>query len=214
MKNNTSLKNIPTPTLEEILSDNFDYETYLKNYLDKPSDTTSEHSNNISKPNQTDPRIQKLLDEFKRHITHIQCQYEADLKTGQTHNYTQKMKQIAQKYYKQIQSIIKLKLQKENEFKALTAKRQELISVLKQVANIKAQIESQAESRLNAFVDKQIPIGKLYIYDLTHMRSTEVYRQNQTKLENYRRLVFANLQNAENAYCKPIEQLNIKGKQK
>ncbi len=96
----------------------------------------------------------------------------------------------------------------------LIAKRKELISVLKQVLNIKYNIESQAENHLNAFVNKQIPLGKLYIYDLTKLKKTKAYRQNNQKLEEYRRLVCANLQNDQNVYCKPIEQLNFKEKHK
>lgn len=104
------------------------------------------------------------------------------------------------------------KLQKDNKFDALTAKRQELISVLKKLVDVKRNIENGAEDRLTDFVNRKIPLEKLYIYDLTQMQNSDIYLKHRKALEKYRRKVFSRLLDDEGTQYKPIEELHLKRK--
>ena len=206
-------KAIIPPTPEEILKEDFDYSKYIQEILNQKIDfeTLEELYYSISETNEpADPNIQKLYEEFENDIISIQLEYEKDPVNKDIYN--KKMKAIAQKYFENLQSLINFNLQKEREFKELIIKRKELVSVLKQMLEVKKNIELNAQNRLNDFINRKIPLGKLYIYDLTKLQTTELYRKHYKALSNYRLHVFANLLDAEGVYYKPIEQLNIKGK--
>ena len=204
---------IVPPSLEEILQPNFDYEKYIENYLNMEIDykKLEELYYNISENNEpVDPNIQKLYEDFENDIIVVQFEYEKDPTHKDICN--KKMKAIAQKYYETLQNLINFKLQKENEFKKLTIKREELVNVLKQMLKVKENVESNALNRLNSFINREIPLGKLYIYDLTKLQTTELYRKHYKVLARYKLYVFANLLDTDGIYYKPIENLNIKGK--
>lgn len=206
-------KAIIPPTPEEILKDDFDYSKYIDEYLNIEIDyeKLEEMYYSISEnKDPVDPNIQKLYENYENEIISVQLEYEKnniDKKLC-----IKKMKIIAQKYFEDLQKLVKFKLQKENEYKELSVKRQELVNALNQMLKVKENIELNAQNRLNAFINREIPLGKLYIYDLTKLQTTELYRKHYRALSKYRLHVFANLLDTEGVYYKPIEQLNIKGK--
>lgn len=107
-----------------------------------------------------------------------------------------------------------MKLTKDTEEKTLVTVQKDLISVLKQVVEIKRTIEEGSEQRLEDFVDRKIPLGKLYIYDLTKMTKSEIFYQHRRNLIKFRRHVLGSLKSEDGVYSKPIGQLDFKGKQK
>lgn len=210
---NGDKKVIIPPSLEDILKENFDYSRYIENYLSSEIDyeKLEELYYSITENRKlVDPNIQKLYEDFENDIVSVQWEYEKDQLNK--NKYNKKMKNIAQKYYENLQKLTKFNLQKENEFKALTVKRQELVNALKQMLEVKEMIETNALDRLNAFINREIPLGKLYAYDLTKLQTSELYRKHYKTLSRYRRQVFSSLLDTEGIYYKPIENLNIKGK--
>lgn len=206
-------KAIIPPTPEEILKDDFDYSKYIDEYLNIEIDyeKLEEMYYSISEnKDPVDPNIQKLYENYENEIISVQLEYEQN--TVDKESCIKKMKIIAQKYFENLQKLVKFKLQKENEYKELSVKRQELVNALNQMLKVKENIELNAQNRLNAFINREIPLGKLHIYDLTKLQTTELYRKHYRALSKYRLHVFANLLDTEGVYYKPIEQLNIKGK--
>lgn len=212
-------KIIIPPTPEEILADNFNYPDYVQNILEYQID--EEMGQLIDqflkyKPEdyqKVDPDIEILFDNFEKAIIEIQRQYEIDRQNGNiTIDYNKEMKKIAQTYFNHLMALNKFKLDQEREFQALTAKRNELLNALNQVLEIKEKIETQAETRLNAFVNREIPITKLYIYDLIKPTNSEVYKKHRKALEKYKRQIFSRLLNDEGIEYKPIGELNFRKK--
>ena len=113
---------------------------------------------------------------------------------------------------KSLIALNKFKLDQEREFQALTVKRNELLNALNKVLEIKEKIETQAETRLNAFVKREIPVTKLYIYDLIKPTNSEVYKKHRKALEKYKRQIFSRLLNDEGIEYKPIGELNFRKK--
>lgn len=206
-------KTIIPPTPEEILEDNFNYPDYIEKCLNLKIDYDLfekffDSSNDNYSP--VDPQISEAFDDFEKSIIEIQKQYEEDLKTkNQSQDYNQAMKKVAKAYFDKLKKINELKLQKEQEFKALTAKREELVNVLNKVVGIKRKIETGSESRLTAFVNRQIPLGELYVYDLTGNTKSSIYSSHRKALERYKRHVFGTLLNTEGIEYKPISKLNF-----
>ena len=133
-----------------------------------------------------------------------------EIKTGTLSlDYNKAMKKIARTYFDKLKAITSFQLQKEAEFKAITAKRNELVTALNKVVEIKRNIEDGAESRLTAFVNREIPLGKLYIYDLIHLQNNEIYLKNKKKLDEYRRIIVGRLLNDDGVQYKPIKDLNF-----
>ena len=205
-------KVIIPPTPEEILDDNFNYHDYVKRILNIKIDNHLleeffESSNEDFTP--ADPEINKAFEDYENAIIEVQKQYEL---CHTLLDYNQAMKNIAQSYFDRLKKLTTFKLQKEQEFQALTAKRSELVTILNRVVNIKKNIEDGAESRLLAFVNREIPLGKLYLYDLTQIQNSEVYLKHKKALDTYRRKVFSRLLDQEGAEYKPIEQLHLQRK--
>ena len=209
-------KVIIPPTPEEILDDQFNYPNYIERILNLKIDYDSLEKffdSNEKDITPVDPQITKAFEEFENDIIKLQRQYEAEIKRGNLSlDYNQAMKKIAQNYFDKLKAITTFKLQKEKEFQALTAKRSELVTVLNKVIDIKRNIENNAESRLTSFVNREIPLGKLYIYDLTQLQKSEVYLKHKKMLDRYRRIVFSILLNNEGVQYKPIQQLNFQRK--
>lgn len=218
-KEKDTIYTIFPPYIEEVLDEDFDYpayiqkeinQTYDKEFLEDWFDFAPE------KPiRQVDSELTELLDDYENAIIPLQKAYEADLETGTfSMDYNAEMKKVAQEYQEKLENMQKLRLQKENEFKALTAKRTELVSALNQMLEVKRNIEQNSDKRLNDFVQRKIPLGNLYIYDLTHMQRGKSYSKHLRKLYEYKRHVFASMLNDEGAYYKPIKDLNFQRKQK
>lgn len=208
-------KVIIPPTPEEILDDQFNYPNYIERILNLKIDYDLLEkffdSNEDITP--VDPQITKAFEEFENDIIKLQRQYEEEIKKGNLSlDYNQAMKKIAQNYFDKLKAITTFKLQKEKEFQALTVKRSELVTVLNKVIDIKRNIENNAESRLTSFVNRKIPLGKLYIYDLTQLQKSEVYLKHKKMLDRYRRIVLSRLLNNEGVQYKPIQQLNFQRK--
>ena len=221
IEKNTKIFIIP-PTIEEILDDNFNYSDYIEQNLIKQvnsNDYTKKQfyqeflDEEIPSRSPLDDALIKngLLQSYENEIITIQKQYEESPKgKSQSLNYNEAMKQIAQKYYEQLKPLIKFKLQKENEHKALIIKHMELLSVIKQVVEVKSSIESTSENRLNDFINKKIPLGKIYIYDLIHIPHGKLSSHQKKFLNKVKRQVFSNLQDQEGIYYKPISELHFK----
>ena len=209
-------KVIIPPTPEEILDDNFNYPDYIEHILNLEVDyDLLEEFFDRDKTEFTpvDPRVTEAFEEFENSIIVLQRQYEDEIKTGTLSlDYNQAMKKIAQVYFHKLKVITTFKLQEEKKIQALTTKRSELVTALNRVVDIKRNIENGAESRLTAFVNREIPLGKLYIYDLTELRNREVYLKHKKALDRYRRNVFSKLLDDEGVQYKPIEQLHFQGK--
>lgn len=218
-KEKNTIYTIFPPYIEEVLDKDFDYPAYIqkeinqiydKEFLEDWFDFTPE------KPiKQVDHELAKLWDDYENAIIALQKAYEDDLENGSfSMDYNAEMKKVAQEYQEKLENMQKLKLQKENEFKALTAKRTELVSALSQMLEVKRNIEENSDKRLNDFVQRKIPLGKLYIYDLTHLKKGKPYSEHLKRLYYYRRHVLASMLNDEGAYYKQIKDLNFQRKQK
>lgn len=218
MRKNNNSQNIIIfpPTPEEILNPSFDYPNYIENILNTKIDFDDLENLYYSIPKQSipvDPKTQNLFNNFENKIIKIQSIYENDLHAGtQTMDYNEEMKKIAKEYFQKLESLITYKLQKQKNLRDLTAKRAELLCDLKQVIEIKANIENNSSARLHSFINKKMPLGKLYLYDLIHIKDADINKRQCQALEHYRRQIFANLINEEGIYTKPIENLHIKGK--
>lgn len=204
------------PAPEEILDSNFDYSNYVEKVLNTKVDSSALEDIYHNTPENITPditKIERLFNNFENKIIKIQSTYENDLNAGTiTMDYNEEMKKIAEEYFQKLEALVTYKLQKEKNFQALTAKRAELVSVLKQVLAIKANIENNSNARLHSFINREMPLGQLYLYDLTHIKNTDISKRERQILNKYRRQVFANLISEEGAYTKPIDQLHIKGK--
>lgn len=206
-------KVIVPPTPEEILDDNFNYPDYIKHILNLEADYDlleeffDRDEEDVTPVN---PHITEAYEEFENAIVILQKQYEDEIKTGALSlDYNKAMKKIARTYFDKLKAITSFQLQKEAEFKAITAKRNELVTALNKVVEIKRNIEDGAESRLTAFVNREIPLGKLYIYDLIHLQNNEIYLKNKKKLDEYRRIIVGRLLNDDGVQYKPIKDLNF-----
>ena len=206
-------KVIVPPTPEEILDDNFNYPDYIKHILNLEADYDlleeffDRDEEDVTPVN---PHITEAYEEFENAIVILQKQYEDEIKTGTLSlDYNKAMKKIARTYFDKLKAITSFQLQKEAEFKAITAKRNELVTALNKVVEIKRNIEDGAESRLTAFVNREIPLGKLYIYDLIHLQNNEIYLKNKKKLDEYRRIIVGRLLNDDGVQYKPIKDLNF-----
>lgn len=209
----SSGKVIVPPTPEEILDDNFNYPDYIKHILNLEADYDlleeffDRDEEDVTPVN---PHITEAYEEFENAIVILQKQYEDEIKTGTLSlDYNKAMKKIARAYFDKLKAITSFQLQKEAEFKAITAKRNELVTALNKVVEIKRNIEDGAESRLTAFVNREIPLGKLYIYDLIHLQNNEIYLKNKKKLDEYRRIIVGRLLNDDGVQYKPIKDLNF-----
>ncbi len=210
-----SWKVIIPPTPEEILDDNFNYPDYIKHILNLEVDNNlleEFFDKDETEFTPVDPRITEAFEEFENSIIILQRQYENEIKAGTLSlDYNQSMKKIAQVYFNKLKAITTLKLQKEKEFQALTAKRSELVIALNKVVDVKRNLENGA-NRLTAFVNREIPLGKLYIYDLTELQNSEVYLKHKKVLDRYKRNIFSKLLDTEGVQYKPIEQLHFQRK--
>lgn len=147
-------KVILPPIPEEILEDDFNYPDYVQKALnfEIDFDEVKKLYNNLAPSTHPNQNIQKLYQEFEKQIIEIQKKYEKDLKNNQiTINYNQEMKKIAKAYIKASKSFTHQKL--------LTDKSKE----------DKEKIENTSLSRIKDFNQDKLPIGKLYIYDLSHV---------------------------------------------
>ncbi len=209
-------KVIIPPTPEEILDDHFNYPDYIEHILNLKVDRDlleEFFDSNEADFTPIDPRVTGAFEEFENAIIVLQKQYEEEIKDRRlSQDYNQAMKKIAQAYFDKLQSITIFKLQKEQKSDAFFIKMSELASILNQVVDIKRNIENGAENRLTAFVNREIPLGKLYIYDLTKIQNNEVYLKHKKALDRYRRNVFSKLLDDEGVQYKPIEQLHFQRK--
>ena len=213
-------KYIIAPSLEEILQDDFDYEKFVEEFFkrDYSDDSYSELLEAQEQKQPLKPEelpVIEILNQFEDEISDLQEQYENDLVNGTiTKDYNVAMKQVAEKYNILLLEQIHFKLQKEKKQKTLIAKQTELISALKQVAEVKKNIEEGSNDRLESLVNHEIPLGKLYAYDLTKLYNRDVYHRHRQLIDKYQRLVFGNLADQEGIYYKPIEELHFKGNKK
>lgn len=209
-------KVIIPPTPEEILDEHFNYPDYIEHILNLKVDRDlleEFFDSNESDFTPVDHRVTEAFEEFENTIIVLQKQYEDEIKTGTLSlDYNRAMKKIAQAYFDKLKSITTFKLQKEQKFDAFSIKMSELVSALNQVVDIKRNIENGAESRLTAFVNREIPLGKLYIYDLTKIQNSKVYLKHKKALDKYRSNVFSKLLDDKGVQYKPIEQLHFQRK--
>ena len=141
--------------------------------------------------------------------------YEDDLKTGLVSiDYNKAMKEIAQNYFNFLQRQIKYRLKPKKNIKRLYIKRKNKFFSSRTITRRKSPIEADSDKRIQAFLNKEIPLGKLYYYDLKRALKSEIYIRHRRNLENYRRFFLANLITTDGIYSKPIEELNFRRKHK
>lgn len=211
-------KTIIPPPPKEILDANFNYSDYIERILNQKIDNKIIQDFLYNQPEEiipVDPKITKVFEEFEEEIKKIQHLYEEDLQNGRvTLDYNQEMKKIAQDYFDKLKAIEILKLQRENQFKALTAKRQELINVLQQMIELRSKIENNSEQRLQDFMDKKISWQDLYIYDLMQLANNDTYRSHGKTLSDSDQKAIVSLANEQGTYYKPLGELDTQRKTK
>ena len=212
-------KIIIPPTPEEILDDNFNYPDYIEHILNLECDydlLEEFFDRDETKFTPVDPRVTEAFKEFENSIIVLQRQYEDEIKTGTLSlDYNQVMKKIAQVYFNKLKTITTLKLQEEKKFQALTAKRSELLNTLNKVVDIKSNIEADSDKRIQAFINGEILLRKLYCYDLERaIKKSEAFSRRRIILERYHTFIFANLIKEDGVSSKPIEELNFRRKRK
>ncbi len=212
-------KEMLPPSIEEILKDDFDYAKYVKGSecfgTNTPSDIEIEFPIDFEEKPSDNPSVEEaenhIFEDFESQIIALQRQYEEERKNQNfTIDYNQAMKEAVQQYFDKLNSLTTFKLEKEKQVQQI----QGPVSDLNQIAQIEREIEMTAEARLQAFINGEISLRKLYIYDLTRLQGTKVYHNHKRIIEDRRRKIISKLLNGEGASYRPIEELNFRKKSK
>ena len=114
-KQNGTIAILP-PTIEEVLSDNFNYSDYIEKYAKQNSETDDiDYIDKLLYRELTDQEVhtrssledtlveEGLYDGYENEMCELQRKYEEDLSSkSQTMDYNEEMKKVAQNYYNQI----------------------------------------------------------------------------------------------------------------
>lgn len=208
---------IDPPMPEEVLSEDFDYSKYIEKEIQPLSDEEIDELLYSKNEPLEPPKYEKstIFNNYINKIKTIQMIYEDDLKTGLVSiDYNKAMKEIAQNYFNFLQRQIKYRLKHKKNIKRLSIKRKNKFFPSRTITRRKSPIEADSDKRIQAFLNKEIPLGKLYYYDLKRTLKSEIYIRHRRNLENYRRHFLANLITTDGIYSKPIEELNFRRKHK
>lgn len=203
---------VTPPMPEVVLAEDFDYSMYIQNLIDTAPYIDIEKLLYSKEETSTLP-FEYLLDKYLKDIITIQAIYEDDLKENIISiDYNKAMKDIARNYLDNLKKQINYKIDRKKKIKSLITKRKYLVSKLKLPLRKNNKIDSF--KRIDAFINGEIPLGKLYYRDLNRALQSEVYKRHKKNLENYKRYILANLKDDEGIYTEPIENLHFKGKNK
>lgn len=208
---------IDPPMPEEVLSEDFDYSKYIEKETQPLSDEEIDELLYSKNEPLEPPKYEEstIFNNYINKIKTIQMIYEDDLKTGLVSiDYNKAMKEIAQNYFNFLQRQIKYRLKPKKNIKRLYIKRKNKFFSSRTITRRKSPIEADSDKRIQAFLNKEIPLGKLYYYDLKRALKSEIYIRHRRNLENYRRFFLANLITTVGIYSKPIEELNFRRKHK
>lgn len=208
---------IDPPIPEEVLSEDFDYSKYIEKEIQPLSDEEIDELLYSKNEPLEPPKYEEsqIFNNYINKIKTIQMIYEDDLKTGLVSiDYNKAMKEIAQNYFNFLQRQIKYRLKHKKNIKRLSIKRKNKFFSSRTITRRKSPIEADSDKRIQAFLNKEIPLGKLYYYDLKRALKSEIYIRHRRNLENYRRFFLANLITTDGIYSKPIEELNFRRKHK
>ncbi len=196
---------IEEPSIDEVLDDNFDYLIYRKNNIRNTLDDQDIIDEDIDIEELFKEFINgnfegvvevseniKILNEYYERIRDVQLSYERD----KTMNPTYMMKVIAKTYSDKL-----------NEYEMLEETRKRFVDVLKGVLIKKKEedrerleeerrekiLHDESLDRINKFLNKEIPLGSLCLYDIDVLRNTDTYRLNRRKIIKYIRYVYSHL---------------------
>lgn len=197
---------IDEPSIEDVLADDFDYLIFRRNNIRNTKDDEDLIDDDIdieqlyealfgdsSKPEVVEVKEElKILNEYFARIRNVQWDYERD----NSINPTYMMKVIAKTYADKL-----------SEYEMLQETRGKLVSVLRKVVVKKEKIEKERleeerrqqvlhdESlvRIDKFLNREIPLGNLCLYDIDVLKKSDSYRLNRRKFDRYFRYVFSYL---------------------
>ena len=197
---------IDEPTIEDVLDDNFDYSIYRKNSIKNTSDDKGFTDEDIdieqlyealfcesSKEEIVEVKEEvKILNEYYERIRDVQWDYERDNSVNPTYT----MKVIAKTYADKL-----------SEYEMLQETREKLVNVLRNVVLKKDEIEKErfeeerriqvlrdeSLNRINMFLNREIPLGGLCLYDIDVLKKSDIYRLNRRKFDKYIRYIFSHL---------------------
>lgn len=210
-KNNIPIPITP-PMPKTVLKEDFDYSKYIERELETAYNLDIDKLL-YSKEEKLPPlKYKNLFNKYLINIMSIQAIYEADLKENiKSIDYNQSMKEIAQTYLNSIQKLIKYKIDRQKKVKAIIAKPKHFRF---KKTTFKNTNKKNSDARINAFLNREIPLGKLYYGDIKKVLQNDVYAHHHKNFENYKRHLLANLIDSEGIYTEPIENLHLKGKSK
>lgn len=197
---------IDEPTIEDVLDDNFDYSIYRKNSIKNTRDDKGYTDEDIdieqlyealfcesSKEEIVEVKEEvKILNEYYERIRDVQWDYERDNSVNPTYT----MKVIAKTYADKL-----------SEYEMLQETREKLVNVLRKVVLKKDEIEKErfeeerrkqvlrdeSLNRINMFLNREISLGGLCLYDIDVLKKSDIYRLNRRKFDKYIRYIFSHL---------------------
>ena len=197
---------IDEPTIEDVLDDNFDYSIYRENSIKNTRDDKDLIDDDIdfeqlyealfgesSKEEIVEVKEEvKIRNEYFKRIRDVQLDYERDNSVNPTYT----MKVIAKTYADKL-----------SEYEILQETREKLVYVLKNVILKKDEIEKEkyeeerriqtlrdeSLNRINMFINREISLGGLCLYDIDVLKESDAYRLNRRKFDKYIRYIFRRL---------------------
>ena len=150
---------ITPPMPEAVLAEDFDYSMYIQNLIDTAPYIDIEKLLYSKEETSTLP-FEYLFDKYLNDIITIQTIYEDDLKENVTSiDYNKAMKDIARNYLDSLKKQINYKIDRKKKIKSLMTKRKYLISKLK--LPLRKDNKTASFNRIDAFINREIPLGKL-----------------------------------------------------